>query len=100
LVILLASREETRGAWVKFKKPTLHAMPVLDVTKLAQSQLNVLDSAYLEICKEPLQALPLIDNDPVRSRIDGAFEDALGLSGLSTLRTMLANEPIISLRPL
>jgi hypothetical protein len=34
VLLLIANRVETMGAWTKFKKPTLSAMPVLDVRQL------------------------------------------------------------------
>ena len=36
LILLLGRREETRGAWIQFKKPTLRSLPVLDVLALGR----------------------------------------------------------------
>jgi hypothetical protein len=39
-------------------------------------------------------------SDPVRAEIDKVVAEALGLPDFSVLRTLLAREPIISLRRL
>jgi len=97
LVLLVGHREETRGAWVKFKKPVLGAMPVLDVRKLGRSALTRLAGAFDQLSCDRLLPFPLLDQDPTRAAIDAAVAEALGLPDLAPLRTLLAREPILSL---
>ncbi len=100
LLILLGNREETRGAWMDFKKPVLASMPVLDVNSLSVAQLRALAQAYDYLCSQELLPFPHMDRDPVRRQIDQAISQALGLPDLSVLREMLAREPVVCLRPL
>lgn len=94
LLILLAHRIETEGAWTKFKKPMLEQMPVLDARALAKGARRRLVRCYDAVKNAALKPIPMLDHDEVRAEIDKAFEDALGLPDLSPLRTALAHEPI------
>jgi type I restriction-modification system DNA methylase subunit len=100
MIVMLSNRLETEGAWVKFKKPVLHSMPVLDIHKLTKRQLALLSSHYDRISKMTFQPFPMIDQDPVRVEIDKAITNCLRLPDISILREMLAREPIISLKQL
>lgn len=100
LIILWAYREETRGAWVDFKKPVLSAMPVLDVRSLNAAQRQELADAYDRLCQQPLLPFPQMAKDPLRMAIDSAIAQVLGLPDYSVLRELLAREPIACLRPL
>lgn len=99
-LLFIANRLETQGAWVTFKKPTLHAMPVLDVRQLTKRQRQRLTKAFDELSDRPLLPLSQIDNDEVRKAIDDAFVGALNLPDLTDLRKRLAMEPILTLKPL
>jgi hypothetical protein len=98
LTILFATRDETEGAWVDFKKPSLAAMPVLDVRTLSKKQLNLLSKAYDRVCQSELQPLPNMAQDDVRAEIDKAIANALDLPDFSVLRTMLAREPVVCMK--
>ena len=100
MLLLLACREETRGAWVDFKKPVLAKLPVLDFRLLTSSQLRELASAYDALSRETLQPFPMMAEDPVRAKIDEAICKVLDLPDLSVLRTLLAQEPIVCLKRL
>jgi len=100
ILTLIANRVETRGAWVKFKKPTLAAMPVLNIHKLTTAQLKILTSAYDKLCNKTLKSLPEMAEDPVRAEIDKAIAKALNLPDFSILRTLLAKEPVVCLKSL
>jgi len=100
LVILLFHREETRGAWVDFRKPVLGEMPILDIRSLSAQQRRALADAFDELSAEELLPFPHMANDPVRERIDAAISAALGLPDIGILREMLAREPVVCLRPL
>jgi len=100
LLILFANRDETRGAWVDFKKPTLHALPVLDVLNLAPAQTTALANVYDQLCQETLQPFPNMAHDPVRAQIDAALAQTLHLPDFTILRELLAQEPVVCLKPL
>jgi hypothetical protein len=100
LTLLLANREETRGAWVDFKKPTLAATPVLNVSSLSVVQLRALAAAYDQVATQDLQPLKFADVDPIRAEIDRLVASALGLPDLGPVRDLLSHEPIFSLRSL
>jgi hypothetical protein len=100
ILILLANRVETRGAWVDFKKPVLEAMPVLNPQIMSQDQLEYLSKLYDEVSELPLQPFPMIAVDEVRKRIDDGIAHALSLPDCSIIRELLAREPIISLNRL
>lgn len=100
LVLLLSHREETQGAWVKFRKPVLTQMPVLDVRALGVDQLKYLVDAYNTLSNQPLLPFPKMATDPLRQAIDVSISKALGLPDLSILRKLLAQEPVVCLRAL
>jgi len=100
LLLLLSHREDTEGAWVQFKKPMLACMPVLDVLALNEGQLDALNQAYERLAHQDLQPFKKIDQDPVRREIDKAICDVLGLPDVSSLRNLLAREPIVCLNSL
>jgi hypothetical protein len=100
VLLLVGNRQETEGAWTKYKKPTLSAMPVLDVRALSKRQVNALARAFERVANQPLLPLSQMDADPVRAQIDAAIASALGLGGLSDLRAALCREPVVGLRRL
>ncbi|MEM1668713.1 MAG: N-6 DNA methylase [Thermofilaceae archaeon] len=97
LLMLLGHRTETEGAWVKFKKPVLEQMPVLDVRSINESARRKLVQAFDQLAQKPLLPFPDIEKDPTRAAIDKAVADALDLPDLGILRKLLASEPIICL---
>jgi hypothetical protein len=97
IMILLGQREETRGAWVDFKKPSLLSMPVLEVWSLSAANLNRLAQTYDQLADNTLLTLAEIDCDTTRRAIDEALGEVLGLPDLSILRDLLAREPIVRL---
>jgi hypothetical protein len=100
LILLIANRTETRGSWVQFKKEPLHRMLVLDVRALTPGQLEKLASTFDDLKDKPLQSLSQMADDKTRAVIDQAISEALSLSDLTGLRRKLAQEPLISLKPL
>ncbi|PJF31437.1 MAG: hypothetical protein CUN51_03650 [Candidatus Thermofonsia Clade 1 bacterium] len=100
ILMAVANRIETRGAWVQFKKGLLAKLPVLDVRMLSNAQLDKLAEAYDRLCEQTLLPFPQMGSDPVRAEIDKALSEALGLPDLSNLRMLLAQEPVISLKRL
>lgn len=99
-LLLLAFRDETEGPWIDFKKPSLDALPVLDVSVLAEVQAHRLAAAYDVLSTENLRPLRQLKADAIRHRIDNSIADALGLPDFSVLRKLLAQEPVICLNRL
>jgi len=97
IMILLGQREETEGAWVDFKKPSLLSMPVLDPWNLQSGVLCKLAAAYDQVAANSLLKLGEMDCDTTRRAIDEAIGEALSLPDLSILRDLLAREPIVRL---
>lgn len=100
LIILLAHRVETRGAWIDFKKPILESMPVVDVRVLSHDQKKTLAAAYDRLSDKSLLPLPEMYRDPVRAEIDAVIAKTLNLPDFSILRNLLAQEPVVCLRQL
>ena len=100
LLVLLATRVETRGAWVEFKKPSLSSMPVLDVDSLTTSQLDALASAYDDAATHELRPLAEIMYDDTRIMLDSAIATTCQLPDIRILREMLGREPLVTLQPM
>ncbi len=100
LLLLIGHREETRGPWVKFKKPLLRLLPIPDWRELSRETLHALAQAFDRLCDRPLRPLPYMHEDEVRAEIDRALQQALGLPDLTPWRELLAREPIVSLQSL
>jgi hypothetical protein len=96
VLILLSHREETEGAWVKFKKPLLNMMPVIDLRSLPKGARAKLARAFDNLAGKDFLPLPNIARDEVRIEVDAAISASFGLPDLSPLRVSLANEPILS----
>jgi hypothetical protein len=95
-LLMLGYREETEGAFVQFKKPTLESMPVLDIRKIKPKSLNKLAEFYDNLCNLELEPFPNIDLDQTRSKIDSAISYIFKLPELDPLRILIAREPILS----
>jgi len=100
LLLLLGHREETEGPWVDFKKPTLNAMPVLDIRAISVQAKQTVAHAFDSVAAQDVLPLSHIGEDQVRSQLDAALQNALGLPDLSVIRDLLAQEPILTSRPL
>ncbi len=100
MLMLLANREETRGAWVDFKKPILAALPVLDLQALSSEQLKELASAYDRLCDKELKPISEMGTDDVRAEIDASIAKVLKLPDVSVLRQMLGREPVVCMKRL
>lgn len=100
LLILLAHREETEGAWVKFKKPTLSALPTLNVDALKTDQLRAFSDTFEDVSSMTFQPFPHMSTDTTRAAIDGAIAKILNLPDFSIVRKLLAQEPVVCLKRL
>jgi hypothetical protein len=97
LLLLLAFREETRGAWIQFKKPVLQKMPFLDFSTINTKVRKELVHAFDSLGKDLLLPFPNMNCDPTRAAIDEAVASALHLPDFSIVRDLLAREPIVCL---
>ncbi|MDD3581180.1 MAG: hypothetical protein PHW74_09185 [Desulfobacca sp.] len=100
LIILLANRQETEGAWIDFKKPIFSNLPVLDLNTLSEDQLKRLAATYDALGHQGLQPFPEMHVDPVRAQIDATIAEVLSLPDFPILRRLLAQEPVVCLRRL
>jgi hypothetical protein len=100
LILLLVNRVEQHGPWINLKKPSLHQMPVLDIRELSSLQLEALARDYDRLASSPLLPLSNIKDDITRVEIDKAISSALNLSDVSILRSLISQEPNISLKAL
>jgi len=100
LLSLWSNREDTQGAWVQFKKPVLGLMPILNISSLSDVQRDSLLSAYDRLSQEKLLPFPSMAQDSIRTAIDTAITETLGLPDISVLRELLGQEPAVCLRPL
>jgi len=100
ILLLLTVRTETEGAWVKFKKPNLESLPVLDPRSLKRDQINEFISLYDSISTDILLTLKEVLDDETRQFIDNEISRILNLPDYGVLRELLAREPIVTLKPL
>lgn len=97
IMILMGDRVETQGPWIKFKKPILQDLLVVDIYSLRGRQLTSILRCFDSVAKTDLMPIPALETDDTRRRIDDAFCAALDLPDLAELRGMLAHEPILSM---
>jgi len=95
---LMGVREDTEGAFVGFKKPSLENMMVPNFKSLKKSQKKILQNTYSDIANETLLPLSKAKEDATRQKIDQAFADAFHIKDSATLREMLAREPIVTMK--
>jgi len=100
MLLLLCFREDTEGAWIQFKKPSLEACPVLDITTLKDKVVEQLAKVYDTLCLKSLAPFPSMGADPVREKLDSKLGEVIGLPDMKILRECLAREPFICLRPM
>jgi hypothetical protein len=100
ILLMLAHREDTEGAWVGLKKPHWLALPVLYPMSLTSAQRKQLVATYDKHSLSELQPIPQLNSDPVRLALDTAICGCLGLGDLGPIREALTREPVVSLHGL
>ena len=100
LLTILAQRTSTRGGWVAMKKADLKELPVLDPRRLSTSQVQNLSRLFDSLATAEFERLPRMAHCPARRALDDGISKILDLPDLSTLRDLLASEPVISNRRL
>ncbi len=96
LLTILAARTSTEGSWVAMKKADLRELPVLDTRCLSESQMQDLSKLFDELAEDEFERLPGMEECPARRRLDDGISEVLGLPDLSTLRQLLASEPVVT----
>ena len=96
LLTILAQRTSTRGGWVAMKKADLEVLPVLDVRQLSPAQLQAMSELFDGMVEAEFDRLPRMANCQARRALDDGLSQILSLADLSTIRTLMASEPVIS----
>jgi hypothetical protein len=96
IMLLLGSRVDTEGSWVKFKKPLLNRMPVLDVRGIPASAVTTLSEKFESVSSRNCEPIRNIAGDSLRQEVDETIEKVLGLPGSGDLRARISREPIFS----
>ena len=100
LLTLLAQRTSTRGGWVSMKKADLQLLPVLDTRCLSEAQIQGLADLFDALADSEFERLPSIAQCEARRALDDGISKILNLPDLTTLRTLIATEPVVSNRRL
>ncbi len=100
LLTILAQRTSTEGGWVAIKKADLEEVPVLDLRRLSESQLQGLANLFDSLAEDEFERLPGMAHCPARRSLDDGISQVLGLPDLTNLRGLLASEPVVSNRRL
>ena len=96
LLSILAQRTSTEGGWVAMKKADLERLPVLDTNRLSPTQLQAIADLFDKLSEEEFERLPSLRECQSRRALDDGLSRILGLPDLSSLRTPLATEPVVS----
>ena len=96
LLATMSQRTSTRGGWVSMKKADLEELPVLDTRALSAEQLQAMADLFDGTAEEEFERLPSMALCPARRKLDEGVSAILGLPDLSTLRELLASEPVVS----
>lgn len=96
ILITLAARTSTEGGWVSAKKADLEELPVLDARTLTRTQLDALSDLFDSMKEDEFQRLPNMASCSARAKLDEGISTILGLPDLTTLRKLLASEPVVS----
>lgn len=77
---------------------SVKTLPVIDISKLTDSQLKMGRELYKQICSEPLMPFHLILQDSTRKAIDAGICDLLGIdeSAMTQIAQMFVNEPVVN----
>ena len=100
LLTILARRTSTMGGWVAMKKADLQELPVLDLRRLSQKQLQGLSDVFDRLADVEFERLPGMSDCAARRALDDGLSKILGLPKLDRLRALLASEPVVSNRRL
>jgi len=97
ILSLYTVRSDTEGAWIKLKKPSLKAMPILDPRMLNNDQISEFLTLYDEVSNLELLNLSQANEDVTRQLIDDSIARILNIPNFQIIRNMLSREPAITL---
>jgi hypothetical protein len=101
ILMMLAYRVETQGAWVAFLRRAIAKCPILNVDALSG---EAVEQNGASVRRAERAAVVAVAADGARilcgQRLTRRSRSALGLPDLTPLREQLAREPVISLQPL
>ncbi len=100
LLAILAQRTSTEGSWVALKKADLQVLPVLDTRQLSVTQVQGLSDLFDALTESEFERLPAMADCEARRSLDDGLSKILNLPDLTTLRTLIATEPVVSNRRL
>jgi hypothetical protein len=100
LLTILAQRTTTEGSWVAMKKADLEEMPVLDTRQFSPDQMQAMSDLFDQLAEADFERLPGMATCESRRILDDGLSQVLSLPDLSTLRALLATEPVVSNRRL
>ena len=100
LLAILAQRTSTEGSWVGMKKADLQVLPVLDTRQVSSEQLRGLAVLFDALSDSEFERLPAMAHCDARRALDDGISKILNLPDLTTLRTLIATEPVVSNRRL
>jgi hypothetical protein len=103
ILTVLASREETRGAFIRLKQSQWRLLPVLDIDKLANEQITELAAVFDKFKGKQLSRIPEQFGssgkvDDLRIELDTAFLSAIGIQVAADDLLLLYHEIGSSLR--
>ena len=98
ILAILGERSNKKPTYPNLSLDDLRGVLVPDFAALGAPAARDLAAAYDALCALPLRALPRIDADPVRARLDAAVALALAIppERLARIRRHLSAEPSIT----
>ena len=91
VITMLANRTDTKGPWIKFKKPNLNNLKILDINNLTQLQIDEFLKLYKEVENKKWLTYNKAEVDATRIYVDTKIGEVLNVPSIGILRTMLAN---------
>ena len=82
------------------KKADLEELPVLDTRQFSPDQLQAMSDLFDQLAEADFERLPGMATCESRRTLDDGLSQVLSLPDLSTLRALLATEPVVSNRRL
>ncbi len=82
------------------KKADLEELPVLDTRQFSPDQMQAMSDLFDQLAEADFERLPGMATCESRRILDDGLSQVLSLPDLSTLRALLATEPVVSNRRL
>lgn len=100
ILALLGGRDNRKPSYPQFSLDALRSLPVPNFRALGDGAREMLTAAFERLKDEELLPFPYLAGDPVRSEIDDAVTEALGLDAewVASIRRELSREPSVTNR--